>query len=189
MTYAVLVLAVLCLTNLLLLAVLARRVRALGDDLRSRPVLQAPAVSEGVLPRGAVVPPFSVPDVDGAPVNRDGLTGPTLVFFLAPGCAPCEDLLPSLRDRARTHPGGRDRVLAVIVARGAEEAQRYVTLLGDVARMIVEVSGGPRPVVTAFAARAFPAVYLLDAGAQVLASGAGNMALSALPRVRVHAGA
>jgi thiol-disulfide isomerase/thioredoxin len=189
MTGAVLVLAVLCLVNLLLLAVLARRVRALGDDVRARPALHTPAVSEGVLPRGAVVPPFTAGDVDGMPVDRDGLTGPTLVFFLAPGCAPCEDLLPSLVDRARTHPGGRERVLAVVVARGAEEAQRYLTELAGVARVVIEVSGGPRPVVTAFATRAFPAVYLLDAGAQVLASGAGNTALSALPRVRVHAGA
>lgn len=188
MTYVVLILAVLCLANLLFLTVLARRLRAVGDELRSRP--QAPAVSDGVLPRGAVVPPFATRDVDGVPLDRDSVTGPTLVCFVAPGCAPCEELLPALVARARTHPGGRDRVLAVVVARTPEEADRYLSELADVARVVVEVSGAPRPVVTAFAARAFPAVYLLDTGGRVLASGAGNMALSELPeQVRVHAGA
>lgn len=190
MTYVVLILAVLCLANLAFLTVLARRLRALGDELRSRPGPRGPSVSDGVLPRGAVVPPFAAYDVDGAPVGRDSLTGPTLVFFLAPGCAPCTELLPGLVSRARTHPGGRPRVLAVVVARDPEEAQHYVTELAGVARVVVEAGGGPRPVVSAFGTRAFPAVYLVDAGARVIASGAGNMALTALPeQASVHAGA
>jgi hypothetical protein len=190
MNYVVLILAVLCLANLAFLTALARRVRAVGDELRSRPRLPGPPVSDGVLPRDTVVPPFATHDVDGVPVGRDSLTGPTLVFFLAPGCAPCTELLPGLVSRAHTHPGGRQRVLAVVVARNREEGEYYVTELAGVARVVVEVSGEPRPVVSAFGTRAFPAVYLLDAGARVLASGAGNMALSALPKeIRVHAGA
>jgi len=188
MTYLVLILAVLCLANLSFLTVLARRLRAVGDELRSRP--RSPSVSDGVLPRGAVVPPFAAYDVDGVPVGRDSLTGPTLVSFLAPGCAPCTELLPDLVSRARAHPGGRDRVLAVVVARDPQEAEHYVTELAGVARVVIEAGGAPRPVVSAFGTRAFPAVYLVDAGARVLASGAGNTALTALPkRISVHAGA
>jgi hypothetical protein len=190
MNYVVLIVAALCLANLLFLTVLMRRLRAVRDELPSRPRLPGPHMSDGVLPRGTVVPPFVTRDVDGVPLGRDWLTGPTLVYFLAPGCAPCAELLPALVDRARIHPGGRDRVLAVVVARSLDEAERYVTGLAGVARVVVEVSGEPRPVVTAFGTRAFPAVYLVDAGAQILASGAGNMALSALPtEARAHAGA
>jgi len=187
MNYVVLTL---CLVNLFFLAVLARRLRAVGDELRSRSRRQGPRLSDGVLPRGAVVSPFATSDIDGLSLDRDSVTASTLVYFVAPGCAPCAELLPAMVDRARTHPGGRERVLAVVVARNREEAEEYVTELAGVARIVVEVAGEPRQVLTAFGVRAFPAAYLLDAGGRVVASGAGNMALAALPRqVRVHADA
>jgi hypothetical protein len=177
----VVMLTLMCLANLALLAVLARRLRALRRELRLRAAPPGSAVSDGVVRPGTVVPAFISTDTDGRPVSRDALTGDTLVYLLAPGCPPCEQILPNLVDRAWSHPGGRDRVLAVVVRGPAGAAERYVGSLAGVARVFIEAAGETHSLLTSFDAKAFPAVYLIDAHGTVLASGSGSLALTALP--------
>ncbi|GGN74794.1 TlpA family protein [Actinoplanes lobatus] len=123
-----------------------------------------PGGADPVLPVGTAVGEFTATTIDGDPVDAF----PALVGFFSPGCAPCTELLPEFADYARRMPGGRQRVLAV-VAGTPETAADYVSVLSEVARVVVASADAPLP--RAFRATAFPAVYLLDAERRVLVSG------------------
>jgi hypothetical protein len=69
---------------------------------------------------------------------------------------------------ARLAASGGRRALAVVVG-PASKAEEFLTILDGVVPVVREDQGGP--VTTAFAARAFPAVFLLDPGGKVVASG------------------
>lgn len=110
---AVLVLlAALCLLNLVLVLAIMRRLREHTGHL-DRLLTGRPG---GGLGPGEPVPPV---EVDGVPLE---LTGATLVGFFSPGCAPCAEQIPHFLDRAAT---GAERVLAVVVGEdGAPSEER-----------------------------------------------------------------
>ncbi|GIJ46109.1 hypothetical protein Val02_29950 [Virgisporangium aliadipatigenens] len=174
-TTAVLVLAVATLANLVFLAALARRVNRLAAEPRPKTARPAETFAQHLLPIGTEVPAFTATAVDGSTVSRDGLTGDTLVAFLAPGCSPCEELLPPLAERVASHPGGAERVLLVILGGDSGYGERFT---GN-ARIILDNGNGP--IGTAFKVRAYPAVYLIDATGRVLAAGGGADALTSVP--------
>jgi hypothetical protein len=167
-TVLVLVLSLLCLVNLLFSAAVVRRLRehtTILDTLAGEP----PAVAR---PAGATVDAFTATAADGTAVGRDRLAGLTLVGFFSPGCGPCHERLPEFLGRAREMPGGRDRVLAVVVGdpdRTDDRADDMVAALAPDAVVVVEqrATGLAR----AFGVRGYPAFALVDADGVVRASG------------------
>ncbi len=130
-----------------------------------------------ILEPGQTVADFAATTVDGGPVSVNTVDGPTLVGFFTPGCTPCQTKLPSFIEHARQHPGGRERVLAVIVGENDEDTAPYVTDLNGTAHVVRDVDGGL--VHKAFGVQGFPAFALIDLGGVVLASGSDVSDMSA----------
>jgi thiol-disulfide isomerase/thioredoxin len=186
MMYLVVGVAALCLFNLVVTMGVVRRLLAITKQLPPKGMHPA-ARNDKLLPVGTVVGDFAAPTVDGDVVSRQVLTGETLVAFMSPGCPPCDQLLPVFIRRARVHPGGRQRVIAVLTGARPEESPHYVAQLTDVAQVVVEDDRGPLS--DAFRADSFPALYMVDADGRVLAAGAGSTATDELPTaVTAHVG-
>jgi thiol-disulfide isomerase/thioredoxin len=154
-------LGVLLLANLLLVLLLARKVRLLANRLPGtgqRPWL-AP---------GTQVPPFEATTVDGDLASLARLSGqPSVVGFFSTDCDPCRQQVPVFAEYAAAD-GGPGRNLAVIVGPGPE-AGEFELLLAGKALVVREEQRGP--VTAAFSARAFPGIYRLDGAGKVVASG------------------
>jgi thiol-disulfide isomerase/thioredoxin len=148
--------AVLSCVNIVLLLGIARRLNRLtsrGADL------PAPSLPEFSLPEaGTVVGNFIASTTAGDRISTKDLRERTLVGFFTLGCPPCERFTPAFRSYASTFAGAQDQVLAVIVG-GNGDPTTLTQELGDIARVIVEPSGGP--VSTAFGIDAFPLACLL----------------------------
>lgn len=158
----------LALVNLLLLALLARRVRQLGErpSLPARPPWLAP---------GARILDFEAMTIGGERVSLDRLRGQhSLVGIFSANCEPCQEQVPIFAGHAAAY-GGPERVLAVVVGTG-EKADEFVALLNG--KTLVTREGPRGAVSTAFSANALPAVYLLDAAGRVVASGASLAAVN-----------
>jgi AhpC/TSA family len=157
----------LSLLNLLLLALLARRVRQLGY----RP--SAPARPPW-LAAGTRVLDFDVMTISGEQVSLDRLRGlHSLVGIFSANCEPCQEQVPIFARHAAAY-GGPRQALAVVVGTG-EKADEFVAMLDGKALVARE---GPRGEVSAaFSANALPAVYLLDPAGTVVASGASLAAI------------
>ena len=116
--------------------------------------------------------------LDGEPISAATTAdGRLLVGFFSVGCEYCTTQLPFFVEQARQHPGGRDRVFAVVVADDGQDPQPYLEPLAGVARVVREGSGGP--VAHAFGVQGFPAFAMVDTSRVVLASGAEVAALTA----------
>ncbi len=150
------------LVNLLLVLLLARRLRQVAAALpppRPRPWL-AP---------GSQVPDFETVTVDGQVLTLGRLRGrPSVVGFFSVTCEPCREQVP-LYAMFLTGEQAPDIGVAVIV--GAPDAQGFTQQLAGKAHVVQEAQGGT--LATAFGAGAFPALYLLDADGVVAASGPG----------------
>lgn len=171
MSVAIAALSLLSLVNLMVTAGVVRRLRehrAILDKVAGEP----PQVMR---PAGAVVDHFASTSVDGEPIERDLLAGLTLVGFFSPTCGPCHERLPDFLARARSTPGGRGQVIAVVVERG-EPAEEMVTSLSAACRVAVEPPGGD--LAESFGVRGFPAFGLVDRAGVIVASG---IDLSAIP--------
>jgi hypothetical protein len=156
------------LTNLLLTFGVIRRLRE-HTELLSRSGGSAGAPGRLVRPAGARVDEFVAHTVDGEPVGRDLLRGQTLIGFFSPGCRACEERMPAFVTLARALPGGRSRVLAVIVG-PSEEAAAYRERVAPVARVVVqeEFDG---PLTQALDVVGFPAFALVAEDGEILGSG------------------
>ncbi|MFI6496618.1 TlpA family protein disulfide reductase [Nonomuraea typhae] len=104
---------------------------------------------------GTEIGEFVSVTVDGERIAHESFTEETTVAFFAPDCRPCQEKLPKLAAYGKSIPGGRDRVLAVVVA-SADLAADFVALLRPVAHVVVEEPAGP--MAAAFGIRAFPAL-------------------------------
>ena len=151
---AVVLLAVVCVLNLVLTVGLIRRLRA----QEARPQHAGPPTALGV---GAEIGDFTATTVDGEPVGRDDLTG--LVGFFSAGCDPCHELLPRFVEHAEGR--ARERVLAVVTG----EDRETVEALRPVARVITEDYDGT--VTSAFQNEWTPALYVIGSDHRVLATG------------------
>jgi thiol-disulfide isomerase/thioredoxin len=140
----------LCVLDLILTYGVIRRLREHTKLLSEQRSPGAPA-----LPEGSVVGEFTTSSVDGELVRAGALSGETLVGFFSPGCGPCTTMLPRFVEYARAVPGGRDRVLGVVVGESGEDDE-FVRDLREVARVVVETHEGPAS--TAFQVRAYPTV-------------------------------
>ena len=164
LTAAVVLVGVLCVLNLLLTYGVIRRLREHNELLAQRPA----AVPELIAAPGSAVGTFIASTVEGDSLNADELAPGTMVGFFSPGCSACVEQLPRFVDAAAAHPGGQDRVLAVVV--GSEDgASEYVSPLSPKARVVVESHGSA--IGKAFAVKGYPAFALVGAGGVVAASG------------------
>lgn len=143
---ALVVVGLLGLLNLLLTLGILRRMRAEAG--------MKGAASPFELRPGSTLGEFAATTINGEPITDETVTG-TVAFFSA-GCKPCHDLLPDFVAYAREQ--GRDNVVAVVA--GDEPAT--VSVLAEVARVVVtaELSGGP--VAAAFRNTWTPALYAVS---------------------------
>ncbi|HEX6356431.1 TlpA disulfide reductase family protein [Actinophytocola sp.] len=150
------------LVNLVLTFGVIRRLRDVGfsaSALARKPMLSA----------GEPVGEFEIVTTDGTPISRDSLGGDTVVGFFSTGCAPCEQLLPAFLQYAAAMPGGRERVLAVVVGPEGDVVEP-VARLAPVSRVVVEdITGGPLS--SAFGVLGYPSVCVVDGAGRVAASG------------------
>jgi thiol-disulfide isomerase/thioredoxin len=142
----------LCALDLILTYGVIRRLR---EHTKLLSELRGAGGGAPALPEGSVVGDFTTSSVDAELVGPAALPGETLVGFFSPGCGPCVAMLPRFVEYARAVPGGRDRVLGVVVGESGE-ADEFVHDLREVARVVVETHEGP--VSTAFQVRAYPTV-------------------------------
>ncbi|MBO3744376.1 TlpA disulfide reductase family protein [Actinoplanes flavus] len=158
---ALAVVAAVTALNLLLTVGLVKRLRehtVLLSDLGGT----APVIAVG-----AEVGDFTATAVSGISISRADLTDETLVGIFSVTCRPCRATVGDFAAYARTMPGGRGRVLAVVVGDPADAAS-FVSALSPVAHVVVEDSGGP--VGAAFQAQAFPTMLRVapDAAGRVV---------------------
>jgi thiol-disulfide isomerase/thioredoxin len=155
MTAVVAVIGVIAVLNLALTLGVLRRLR---EGAPVRPERRLPAV-------GAAVADFHTVDVDGRELSLHDLTGPAVVGFFTPGCAPCTALLPEF---VATAAEPNRQAIAVIVVDPGEDDTEYRRLLAPAARTVVERPHGTMQ--RAFGAGTFPTIAVLDAHHTVIAS-------------------
>ncbi|MEO3748742.1 hypothetical protein [Plantactinospora sp. B5E13] len=168
-TAATVTLTAICVLNLVLTLGMVRRLNRLtppvgaGDAAApagARPADAAPSVAGPGLPApGTKVRDFTAVTTDGTTLGRAELTGRGLVAFFLTGCTSCHHLLPEFVAYADSFPGGRERVLAVVVT-GKGGPDDLVRRLSPVARVTIEPVGGP--VSTAFGVDGFPVFSVLQ---------------------------
>ncbi|MFG6194312.1 hypothetical protein [Nonomuraea sp. JJY05] len=161
---AVVLLGVLCSLNLLLTYGVVRRLRE-HTELLARRRADGP---EAIIGAGSAVGAFTATTVDGDELAAKDLLAGTLVGFFSPGCGACVKLLPEFIDAAAVHPGGRDRVLAVVAGPEAE-ATDQVTALSPMARVMV--ASFDAEIVKAFEVLGYPAFALVGDARVVTVSG------------------
>jgi thiol-disulfide isomerase/thioredoxin len=159
---AVALTAAICLLNLLLTFGVVRRLRE--HDLR----LAEGGPGRLRLAPGSPIGPFAATATDGQPVSSAVLAPRTLVGFFSPTCPPCLEQLPLFIDFAAALPGGPEQVLAV-VSGPAQDARPLAGRLEPVARVVLEESGGE--LAEAFAATAFPSMFVTDDEGRIRVSG------------------
>jgi thiol-disulfide isomerase/thioredoxin len=160
----VVVVGVLCVLNLLLTWGVIRRLREHTELLAQRPAEFPDIVARA----GSTVGGFTATTVDGDALIADDLATGTLVGFFSPGCGACVEQLPRFVDAAAAHPGGRNRVLAVVV--GAEEdVAGQVAALSPKARVVVAEHGSE--IEKAFGVTGYPGYALIGAARVVMVSG------------------
>jgi hypothetical protein len=121
--------------------------------------------AEGVLAVGERVPAFEATTVDGISLTHRSLAEGAMVAFFSPSCQPCQERLPEFLERAAAAPAD---AFAVVVGDEAETAEMVAKL-----RPAVRVLTGSaaEPMIKAFDADTFPALYRMADGGVVAASG------------------
>jgi hypothetical protein len=164
---AVVVVGAIAALNLLLTFGVIRRLREhqdlIGGDAGAGGVPMAVGVGEPIAP-------FSATAVDASPVSRDRLTGPTLVGVFGVGCPACAEMLARFVSRAAAFPGGRQAVLAVVVAGDEGGGASYVDALTGVAVVVREGHRGP--VCSALGVTGYPTFALVGPDGVLLAADA-----------------
>lgn len=165
----VVIVGAIAVLNLLLTFGVIRRLREHNDLLAG-----GASVGRGVptmVGVGESVAPFTASAVDGSPVSSARYTRPSLVGVFGAGCQTCEEKLPIFVSNAAAFPGGREAVLAVVIAADDGEGAPYVDALAKVA-VVIREDDHHGPASTALGVTGFPAFALLDANGVVLASAA-----------------
>ncbi|MEU2281571.1 hypothetical protein ABZ614_06290 [Streptomyces sp. NPDC013178] len=148
LTAAFVLMAVLCLLNLLLTVGVIKR-------LREHTEIIAPIRQQAGIRTGDEVGDFNVLSVDGEPLGRASLTHDSVVAFFAPDCRPCKALVPEFIRWAEADENDRAHRIAVVIG-DASASGELVAMLRPVAHVVVEEPLGT--VSTAFRTSATPTV-------------------------------
>lgn len=164
---ALVLLAAVSLVNLLLFLGVMRRLRE-HTELLSKGAGHGGSDSEGLLAAGETVADFTATTMDGGTVGRADLRDGAMVAFFSPTCAPCRERLPEFVELAGALPAADRQAYAVIIGDAADAAD-MARQLSPAARVVI----GPTtvPMVEAFGAESFPALYRMGPDAVVAASG------------------
>ncbi|MFJ1577830.1 MULTISPECIES: hypothetical protein [unclassified Streptomyces] len=160
----VVLVGLLCTLDLILTVGVIKRLREQSDELARMD--RGPTAS---LTKGDEVLAFETATTEGERLSREQLADGTAVAFFSPDCPACRKKTPAFLEYARTAPGGRGRVVAVVVGE-PDEAAAYAAELAPVAQVVVEEQGGPMSL--AFAVIGFPAVL------QVARDGKGTLVVT-----------
>ena len=167
---------ILTLVNLVLGIGIIRRLRAHENILRTggTPPLQATTVPAGEAPSE-----FEATAVDGTPVTRDDLTGPALIGFFQPDCAPCAAQTEHFRQRAARMRGSDHHIWTVIAGPNEQKVRSYAEHFDGLGTVVAERPGGP--IVQAFGVSGYPTFVLVDANGHLTAA---QHTVAELPEVR-----
>ncbi|MGK5545357.1 TlpA family protein disulfide reductase [Streptomyces sp. URMC 127] len=171
---AVVLVGLLCTLDLILTLGVIKRLRE-HTALMSKMAETSPPGRPPVIKVGEEVGEFSAVTVDGEVLTRASLSGDTLVAFFSPSCGPCHEMLPKFAEYARTVPGGREQVLAVVVGTPGR-AEGQVAGLASVARVVVQDTD--TALTDAFQVFGFPTLLQVtsgDAGVPVIARNSVNL--------------
>jgi hypothetical protein len=164
----VVLVGLLTVLNLGLTVGVIRRLRE-HTELLSNQTKTAPAY-QVMAAKGEQVQPFSAVTVDGDTISQtELLAAPTLVGAFAYGCTSCEERRPAFVEFAKGFPGGRDRVLAVLVG-GEDDLTAERAMLEPVARLVLQDEPGVG-MTKALGVKGYPAFAVFDAYGAVLTSG------------------
>ena len=173
---AIVVVGLLCLTDLLLTFGVIRRLREQTERLANFNGVDAPVSDLAV---GEAVAPFTARSVSGEPLS--GPAGLRMVAFFSAGCSACPERVPAFVDYVRANQIARDSVIAVIISSQPEPVS-YQEDVAAVAPVRVEpLDGG---LADAFKVRGFPTFFLLDGAGSVSAFSHEPVALPALAAAR-----
>lgn len=154
---------VLCLIDLLLTVGVIRRLRQ--DNERRRE--QEPPVTR----LGGRVGAFDAVTSRGEPISQEFFSGgTTLVGVFAEGCPPCEEQVPEFIAHARDFPGGRNRVLALVLSMGGNAAAK----IDELARVatVVEERHPEGPVGSALRIQGYPTYCIVGPRGVIRVAGA-----------------
>jgi thiol-disulfide isomerase/thioredoxin len=154
LTAAVAVCVTLTVLNLVLLFAVIRK-------LRDQP--QQPQFVPQTMDVGTAVRRFETTTTTGATITEESLTS-TVVAFVSPSCAPCRDLVASIREMA---PRLRDPLLLVVVEELDDATRAAVAGVDGVTIVADEQSTA---VTSAFGVSSYPTVARLE-GRLVVRSG------------------
>ncbi len=168
---AVVIVGVLCLTDLLLTFGIIRRLREHTALLSEQGHADLPVTGLAV---GEVPEPFAVPTTEER--LQTGPAGLRLVAFFSSSCSICPKRVPSFTDYVLANGIHRNDVLAVVLG-AADEPAPYLDQLTTVAQTRLEPENGE--LARAFKVSGYPAFCLLDPDGAVLASGYDPAALPA----------
>jgi len=155
------VIGIVTVLNLLLLFGVIRRLKE-HDQAIARIPFGADAPAASMLAPGSEVGEFIAVSTDGVQVTKTALTGATMVGFFSVSCAPCVENAPKFAEHAAGLPGGKDSVLAIVVADGDDDPFEMVDILSNGVRVVVEGYDGP--MATAFGVTAFPTYAVVASG-------------------------
>lgn len=167
LTAVVVVVGIVCVLNLLLLFGVIRRLKEHDQAIAKIPVGAANAPVDTIRAPGSAIDEFAAVSTDDVPVTRDTLTGATVVGFFSVSCPPCVESAPRFARHGAGIPGGKDGVLAIVIADDDEDPAGMVGILGESARVVVEGYDGP--LATAFGVTAFP-TYAVVADGRITAT-------------------
>lgn len=167
LTIAMVLIGLIASANLLLTFGVIRRLREHTTEISSLRRQGSDLGNDVAAPAGTAVARFTATDDEGRSVGAEIPTGRWLVGFFSPDCTPCKERLPEFVRYASQRQGGREGVLAVVVASPAESAE-VAGQLRPVARVVVESEEGA--IQQAFGVKGFPAFVLIEDG-HVVASG------------------
>ena len=175
---AVVVVGVLCLTDLLLTVGVIRRLRVHTELLSRVHAEHGGDIAITSLGVGAIPDSFTWQGSGGEPVT--GPAGWRMAAFFSSTCSACPERIPGFLDYVRARHLERDRVLAVVAASPAAEPVPYLDSLAAVAH-VCQMPHGSEPE-KAFKVAGFPAFFLLDETGAVQAA---SFDPAALPHLAV----
>jgi hypothetical protein len=151
---AIVLLALLCLVNMMITFAVLRRLQSHEERLAAQPSSQLPGADALI---GRQLPEFTATSVAGVTVSRSDLIGRTrLLGIFSATCKPCHEQALAFAEFADP-----DRVALVTDARGRDDAQqRMLTELGPSPTVILEPDSGT--LAGELGVTAFPTLLRLD---------------------------